>query len=57
MDDLNRFSAIYTDELRLNHEEATRPRRTGRTGRTGRRTTRNAIAGRLHRLADQLDGE
>ena len=54
MDDLNRFSAIYTDELRLHHEEATRPRR---SGRTGRRTTRNAIATRLHRLADQLDGE
>lgn len=54
MDDLNRFSAIYTDELRLHHEEMTRPRR---TGRPVRRTTRNAIATRLHRLADQLDGD
>lgn len=54
MTDLNRYSAIYTDELRLDHEEATRPRR---TAAPRRRTTRNAIATRLHRLADQLDGE
>ena len=54
MDDLNRFSAIYTDELKLQHAEATRTRR---TAAPRRRSRRNAIATRLHRLADQLDGE
>jgi hypothetical protein len=55
MNDSNRLTAFYADELRLEREQVTR--RSRGNGAPPRRTTRRAVASTLHRLADRLDGE
>ena len=54
MSDSNRLNALYADDLQLQREQAAR--RSLRGGAPPRRTTRSAVAARLHRLADRLDG-
>ena len=55
MNDFNRLTAVWADDLKLQREQVVR--RSLRTGTPSRRTTRRAVASTLHRLADRLDGE
>jgi hypothetical protein len=54
MNDFNRLTAVYADDLRQQREQVAR-----RTRHIAppRRTTRRAIASGLHRIADHLDGD
>jgi hypothetical protein len=54
MNDSNRLTAYYADELRLQREQVVRRGRSDAS--PTRRTTRRAVASKLHRLADRLDG-
>jgi hypothetical protein len=54
MNEFNRLTAFYADDLSMQREQVAR--RALRTCAPPRRTTRRAIATRLHRLADRLDG-
>jgi hypothetical protein len=54
MSDFNRLNALYADDLQLQREQVVR--RSLRGGEPPRRTTRRALATRLHRIADRLDG-
>ena len=54
MNDSSQLNAFYADDLRTQREQLAR--RALRTGVPRRRTTRNAIASGLHRLADRVDG-
>ena len=49
----DRLNAFYADDLRVQREQLVR--RAHRTPTPRRRTTRNAIASGLHRLADRVD--
>jgi hypothetical protein len=53
MNDSPRLNAFYADDLRTQREQVVR--RALRTTGPRRRTTRNAIATGLHRLADRVD--
>jgi hypothetical protein len=55
MNDSNRLTAFYADDLRLQREQVARRSRGSSVPQ--RRTTRRAVASTLHRLADRLDGE
>jgi len=55
MNDFNRLTAVWADDLKLQREQVVR--RSLRTGTPPRRTTRRAVASTLHRLPDRLDGE
>ncbi len=55
MNDSNRLTALYADDLKVQRERAVR--RSLATGGPSRRTTRRAVASTLHRLADRLDGD
>ena len=55
MNDFSRLTALYADDLRLQREHVVR--RSLRNAAPRRRTTRQALASRLHRLADHLEGE
>ena len=54
MNEFSRLTAVFADDLQLQREQAAR--RSLRNGVLPRRTTRQAVASRLHRLADRLDG-
>ncbi len=54
MSDFNRLNALYADDLQLLREQVVR--RSLRGGEPPRRTRRRAVATRLHRLADRIDG-
>jgi hypothetical protein len=53
MNDSNRLNAFFADDLRLQREQVVR--RAHHAAVPPRRTTRNAIASGLHRLADRVD--
>jgi hypothetical protein len=53
MYDSSRLNAFYADDLRTQREQVVR--RALRAGHPRRRTTRNALASGLHRLADRVD--
>jgi hypothetical protein len=55
MNDSNRLTAVFADDLQLQREQAVR--RARRHLPPPRRTTRRAVASTLHRLADRLDGD
>ncbi len=54
MNDFNRLTAVYADDLRQQREQVARR---ARHPVPPRRTTRRVIASGLHRIADHLDGE
>jgi hypothetical protein len=54
MSDSTRLNAFYADDLQLQRDQVAR--RTLRGGGPPRRSARRAVATRLHRLADRLDG-
>jgi hypothetical protein len=54
MNEFSRLTGFYADDLHVQREQVAR-RAAQRPGTPHRRTTRNAIASGLHRLADRLD--
>ena len=54
MNEFNRLTAVYADDINRQREQVARRARPAHG--PSRRTTRRALATGLHRLADRLDG-